>query len=320
MKESSLNQGFLMALNEKHPQKLFLVNDISRVLKLEKKTVYRRLSGEVPFTANEMGVLASHYGISLDYVMSGRGLKHNYFLFESPILTSISELTKESLGGYTQKMKEVVTNPHCEMGYVLNSIPKFLFCRYKHVVQFLLFKWGYYSHRDSFASYGDVEVPDVVMSYYINMNELFRCIKNSFYIWNASIIYDLVKDIQYFLSIDKVSIADVNTIKEELYQSIDMLEDLAKAGEFEDTGNSFELYTSALDFGPTRLFVCTDQFYMAVCVVNLVQRFSSYEKEMAERAKVAINAIRSASLRISQSAEKERILFFNEQRALVERL
>ncbi|MDH6303630.1 hypothetical protein M2459_000436 [Parabacteroides sp. PF5-5] len=320
MNTVSLNKQFCLALINKFPRKSLLVEDLMRILQLEKISIYRRLSGETPFTVDEIGLLSSHYKISLDSLCNSQ-VADNTFILETDIDTLEFGIIPNRTSSIDNFLNLFNSQPVTELGAIIDSIPKALFGLYPHISQLSFLKWGYYYNDQKTLDYHKKSDASEKISNHMNMiTNHFKQIKHSFYILNESIFSDLVHDIQYFASVDKLPTAFIKTLKEELLDALQMLEELAMEGKYPGTDNKFELYISTLNLGATRYYLYGKKYYCAIYPINFSQRLCSYNKKITENARNGTKAIRAASIRISESAEKNRILFFKKQQEIIEQL
>ncbi len=70
---------FMVVLQGRYPVKSDMVSALTELLHIEKESVYRRLRGDVNFTAEEMMRIAGAWHISLDNIVSPHPDKNRTF-------------------------------------------------------------------------------------------------------------------------------------------------------------------------------------------------------------------------------------------------
>jgi len=188
------------------------------------------------------------------------------------------------------------------------------------LLKFHWFLWGYYYFKDTnrFNDFESVILPDKLIEYNIAGYETFRNIKYSYHIWSDSVIYHLSKEIKYFASINKISSDSLTLIKNELHQVLDFLERTSVDGNINQTGNKFEFYSTTLNIDKTATYMLSEKMSLFKMPMFCIHRICSQERELCNTAQRWIKSIRNASVLISESAEKERVLFLKKNRELVE--
>ena len=87
MTKINLHEEFTKALLKKNARKAELINTISDILRIERESAARRLYGKVLFSAQEIGILAKEFGMSLDALMY-KSDDHQWFplILQSPVM------------------------------------------------------------------------------------------------------------------------------------------------------------------------------------------------------------------------------------------
>ena len=112
----------------------------------------------------------------------------------------------------------------------------------------------------------------------------------------------------------------VLVMKEELSAFLDNLEDLAAKGRYLDTGHKFELYVSNINIDSSYSYFSSNKGEITTYITFIVQFAASYNKDVTATVKRWILSLKRLSTLMSGAGERERILFFDEQRRILERL
>lgn len=322
MKRNIINKNFLEELNKITSKKSTLVKDISDILNIEKVSVYRRLRGEIDFTVNELVILAQKYGISIDSIINKTQQgTYKFFPMQLPQFDHIGNFNLELIEQGLMFHNNFFKQSDCEIAGALSTMPFFLYAPYRELTKFFLFKWAHHFCKlDEFKHHDTMQVPEELYKLYSNLTNKLKRTKYTFYIWDQSIIYNLVNDIKYYQSMDKISSESVKVLKNELFIFLDDLENILANGKYENTDNKFDFYISSIHVESTQLCMISEKYTLSIINMPIVQASYSNEKETCKTILKWIKSIKIGSTLISDSAEKERTLFLQKQRDIVDTL
>ena len=315
-----LNDNLIAAIREKLPPGTNLANMLMDVLYIGREAIYRRLRGEVPFTLYEASVICRKINISLDSVIGSRekgfAVVDVHFAKDQDSLSSYGEMLSYLVHSYTMAGGDNTAQFHL----ACNALPFMLYMKYDNLSKFLLFKWLY--QRNALvpgSGFGDFQVPEEILDLQRQYVTAVRSINHESCLLDYMVFDYLIGDLRYFANIGLLRREDIDLVKGEVSVLIDDLESIAVKGQL-PTGKEFQLYISSVNFDATYGLISGDNVRLAflkVCGVNIV---SSTEMKLYEQLKVWIESLRKFSTLISQSGEMQRIMFFNRQRALIEKL
>lgn len=322
MERKLLHYLFLDALYKKVPKKSELADDIADMLNLDKISVYRRLRGSVRFSVDEMGVIARKYEISLDELLDNISKKNIQSIkFDFPIIPDINNSNDERLEENYELYTQYLSGENSEIGGAMGILNRIFYIQHEQLTRFFLFKWGrYYTNEKQYKRFETVQI-DERQQQIIEMElSLLNKYKKTFYIWDSQIIPNLVRDIKYYESIDSINKEEKQLIKEDLFQLLDRLEAMAIAGKHSETGNKFELYSASMNINTSHVYLHADDFWAYYLNIHLIRAIITYDHTFCMEMKRWINSLKASSVLISESGEKERLLFFNKQREAVDSL
>lgn len=318
----NLSKRFVDTLSKRYARKTALADDISDVLDMDKISVYRRLRGSVKFTVDELAALAAHYRISLDHILGDISPKpYESIRMELPIIDTQTGFDTDMLREQIPQLELFVQEPDTELGGAVYSMPVLFYAPYKHLTRFFLFKWGhYYASHDSYDRLETVVIPDELALYYQQLHENIRKIQYTFFIWDESIVANVVKDIRYFYSMGLISAPELELLKQDLERFLDNLERVVAAGRYPDSGNRFEFYLSSMNINTSHMYFYSEKFRTYCMEVFVIRSMVTTNRNTCDMMRRRIRGVKSGAVLISESAEKERILFFNQQREIVSQL
>jgi len=322
MDDIQIHNSFVKALEAKIPKKTILADFISQNLYIEKETAYRRLRGEVQFSLREAGILASKLEISLDELI----LKATFNAKEN-VLLQLPQQGLREIDSIQQKknaiayLEKLTNDNYSEFGVALSGITFSLFLQYSLLHRFFTLK--YVNHADNIQtsiSFEKTKEMDIDAKFRHHLYILFRGITNTYYIWDRQIIRLLVNDIKYAQSIRLITEPEVLDLKKELHRFLNDLEYIAAKGAFPETGNKFELYISEAHIDVTYAYMQSDSTFVSMLSSFVIYVTASQEKVLFKNISNWIKSLKRHSTLVSGIGERERILFFDEQRVIVDTL
>lgn len=310
---------FLDALKEKVPSRVELTNVLVDLLYIEKESVYRRLRGEVPFSFAEIALIANHYGISLDNIVSDTlSSKSRPYQLKLLDFANPSEKDYVMMREFLGILREITTLSQSIIFESTNLIPFGLYAKYNCISRFYLMKWMYQGEEVAdLKKMKDVAYPDKVSRFMGEHWAGLRQIKETYYVLDPLIFEYLVTDIKYFHDISILSDHDVACLKKDILDILNELEVLATSGCYPDTGNKVSLYISCINFDTNYWHIESDKHQISLIKVFVLNNMASLDPNVLSRMKRRLDSLRRSSTLISVSGERERIEFFEKQRTLI---
>lgn len=319
MENLNLSYRFVDILTERIPHKSVLANQLADLLDIEKESVYRRLRKEIPFTFNEVGIIATQLGLSLDKLVNVSNVKEcQNYIWESYEEYYLFQPAK--LINFNRFLPQVLEDGGSEAGFIMNTFDPFFFSNYNNLSRFILFKWMYKYRKELYTHYEEVE-PDAE---YQRLRK--ECIKNLLklevrsYIFDPNILVNFINDIRYFMSIHLIEEESIQCIKEDLFRCLFDLEQSALQGTYMDTDKVFELYIADISIGQCCSYIGSGKRFMSVLIAFEMLTCMSWQQRNFETVKNWYHRVKGLSTQISISGEKNRLLFFDEQRVLLDGL
>lgn len=316
---NELNTTLIKAVRDKLPIKANLANTLMDILYLGREAIYRRLRGEVPFTLAEAAVISRKMGVSLDNIVgvsfsNNAVFDMNVVHHENPFDTYYSIIDK-----YVQMSQVLKEDPASEMGTSSNIIPQTLSFNHDILSKFRLFKWMYQNDNIKCKHFEELELPQKLLDKQKEFVNLSQHIHSNDYIWDSMIFQHMVNDVQYFSDIHLISDKDKKRIKEDLLVLTDELESIASKGKSE-TGNDIRIYISSINFEATYSYILASSFQVSMIRVYAINSITTQDPAMFNSLKEWIQSLKKFSTMISESGEMQRILFFKQQRQIIETL
>ncbi len=317
------NEAFVEVLKSKILKKTQLADFIAETLSIEKETAYRRLRGGTMFTFSEVAILAKKLNFSVDEIIlnaeketpiTNMMLKSYY----SEKRTEVDEWEAMSVN----YIKEFAEEADSEFGMALKSIPFPVLLPYKNISKYYKFKYLQHENNPSRAiPFKEVKLTDWGDETVQNTQHMFHKISHTIYIWDKKIIPIIIDDIRYFKSIGLIEEDEIKEVKRELFLMIDELESVASKGVFDDTGNKCDIYISDEDIDSTYTYLWSEKICLSILITHLFYSIMSYNnKGKCKEVRDWITSMKYNSTLISGTGGKERVLFFKQQREVIETL
>lgn len=232
-----------------------------------------------------------------------------------------SEIDYIMMENYIVLLRQMKSMPGSEYGVNCNTIPQQLYYRYDHLTRFYMFKWLYFSGTASNVKpYSEIEIKDRVRKSQLSHMEEIRQFTTTNFIWDKLCLNYLIEDIKHFSSVYLLSADEVNLIKSDLKSLLVEMEQIASGGAFTDTGKKVNFYISSINFD-----TCYEYLEAGSNKLSMIKTFSlngtaSQEDHTFNKIKTWINSLKRVSTLISETGEKQRVIFFEKQRELVDSL
>ncbi|MDR1880073.1 MAG: hypothetical protein LBQ78_04005 [Tannerellaceae bacterium] len=320
MKAETLNDSLIEAMKEKIPRGVNLVNVLMNVLFIGKEAVYRRLRGEVPFTFEEASVISNSLGVSLDQVTGTCSKKNalfglDFINYENPIDTYYLNIQNS-----IQIFNAIRGNATLEWYIASNVIPQVFYLDHDNLSRFFLFKWMYQHEKVNQVKYfSELQMPDQLQEIQKMYVEISKRVPSANFIWDNMVFHNLINDVRYFSDVNLLTDEEKETLKKEIINLIDNLEELAQQGKHPN-GNRVIIYISNINFDASYSYLEADNFKCSSFNIYSINSITTVDIGVFEAQKSWIQSLKKYSMMISVSGEMQRIQFFERQRQLVHEL
>jgi len=317
-----LYRDLIFLLRKRIPKKSKLVAKLVEILPLEKEAVYRRLRQEVPFTFEEVVIISKEFNISLDCMIGIDAKTTLPFRFQAIDNENPVKIDYLIFEDYLHAINGVASDSNGIILSVTNILPQLFYTGFKYLYYFYYFKWQYYSipaHQTK--SYHEIIFPDKLTNLIEDIFNVSKKVRNNYFILDNQIFQNIINDVLFFNSIRLIRDEDIQVIKNELFRFLDYMEVVATKGFADNPANKVFIYISETNIETS--YSCIDskssyQFSMLWSFIfNCILNFN---KETIEITKRRIQSIIRTSTLLSVTGEKQRLLYFEKQRKIVDQL
>ncbi|MDR0681338.1 MAG: hypothetical protein LBG15_05760 [Dysgonamonadaceae bacterium] len=322
MKNEYIHDAFLADVRKKIPQNSKLVNMLVDILFIEKEAVYRRLRREVPFTFQEIVFIAKKLGISLDNII-GIGIntdKSRPFQLKLVEYLTPSEIDYSMMDEYVNIFRQIKAEENTEAAVISNILPQTLYSGFDYISKFYIFKWYYLYYNEKARPFHETIVPNKVMNLFTDTFIESKNIQSSYFILDYQLFANLVTDIKYYNSIRLITKEDVLKIKEDLHFFLDYIEEMTISGCFKETGNQVRLYISEVNIETNYSYLLTQKYNLSLIWTFILTTAASLDEDVFQKMKNWFQSFIRTSTLITITGEKQRIVFFEKQREIINEL
>ncbi|MDR1763576.1 MAG: hypothetical protein LBR64_06460 [Dysgonamonadaceae bacterium] len=317
--DDKIYNALMEEIRKKIPQNSQMVKTLVDILRIEKEAVYRRLRQEVPFTFNEVVIISRKLSISLDTIIGTEINRSRPFQMKLPDFLDFGQDSEIMVRGFLEMLRLTQESRHSETGVVSNEIPQPFFSGFPIIRKFYVFNWAFY-FKNKALNFNDFKVSDFASESFDIRFQQTKNFKNSHYVFDNYVFQHFVNNIKYFRDIRLLNPYEVESIKEELFEIIDYIENLAVKGKFDETGNSVYIYISDIELTTNYSYFEIDNLKISMIKAFLLTSATSEDPEIFATTKNWIHSLIKLSTQISQTNERQRILYFDKQRQIVNKL
>jgi len=318
--DDKLYQAFIAEIKKLFSKNSVMVDTLADILRIERGAVYRRLRQDVPFTFNEIAVIARHLNISIDSMIGLENNKNVLFQLQFMDFKSPQETDYHLFNIYIKFLQTLNKEDNSERVSIFNVLPHDLFYGFDYLLRFYLFVWNYHSLKDKSINFHHALIPPEMSRLF---NEYMMEMKNfnkTYFVFDNGLFRFFVDRVHYFNSIRMVEKEDVSKIKEDLLSLLDYMEKMAITGQFKETGNAVNIYISDIDITTGYTYFEAPTVHISMIKVFIMSYITSYDRNTFEKTKSWINALIKISTLITLTNEKQRVLFFENQRKIINEL
>lgn len=321
MSKDLIHEKLVGAIREKIPHKATLTNTLADLLCMEREAVYRRMRGDVSFSFSEVAAISNKLGISLDNLMGAHSVKSRPYQLSLVEYIDPMEDDYKMWILYNERLKEAREDPASCNVECMNVLPSIFLLDYKYITRFYLFKWyNQYGHSENTVHFRHIDSADKLLAIQRITAMESQHIKRTIYIWDPLIFQYIVNDIQYYSSVRLIDPEEVQQLKQELLVFMDKMELMASRGEYPETGNSIQFYISNINFDTSYSYLEAKNLRISIIRAFILNSVVSLDEKAYEIFRNCMQSLLKSSTMISVSGEKQRILFFEKQRQIINSL
>ncbi|MDR1160886.1 MAG: hypothetical protein LBK45_00965 [Tannerellaceae bacterium] len=289
------------------------VDYLMDLLHLSRKSVYRRRKGDLPFSFEEIVILAKELDFSIDALVAKSNENQAIFTHKTDILFDPKETFISMLEKYLEFYKKAAHATSFEGFLTMNRILLIYALDTTHLFRFFYYMWVHQGDNIPVNfRYSEMDVPPEILALSQKVLECVRSIGRTTIILDELVFKNIFNEIAYYYQRELLTTEEYIQLKDELLAYIKRLELIVSLGTNE-YGSNYAIYLSTLNIESNSCYYKIDDdiessfwvFGISPIYTNNNFVFTSHRKW--------INSLKKYSSLISQSNELLQSKFFNEQ-------
>jgi len=291
-----------------------LIPLLMSLLNLGKQSVYRRLRNEIPFTFEEITILSSQIGFSIDEIIGrlnpndelGELMKDSKLEFQDEYLSSRYKVN--------QLLERIRKDKNSKIIAATNKLPYIYTAAYENLTKMEYYRW-YHQKQEYFTelTFKKFKMPSSIVSESKKIIYNGSLINKYTLLLDQNILKPIQKEINYYYEMDMIDDDEFCILQEELLQIVDELESLATRGHYK-SGSEVNLYLSSLNIGSNCIHLENDNNTCFVIWINSTEPITIFNHNVCSVQKKLMLSLKKYSTLITQCNELSRSIFFKKQR------
>ena len=313
--DSELNRKLvttiLKNISENKKPVAYLVNSLN----ISRESAYRRMRGDIPFTLEELAILASDLEFSIDVIFEQEKQNRSFYDY-SRAENDSSDFFVLVLKKYSELLEKISFAKRLESIMAFNSFPPPFFVSFSNLFKFSYYKWLYQDKEISRnVSYTDLVLPDAAFVFQRKMRGNIVQGKNAILILDTNIFLNLIKEVQYFYNRKLLTTEELVLIKEDIVRMVEQYEESTQTGNF--GSSKMQLYLSSLCVSSNTVYFNFDEkieplFWLFSINPVVIQNAGFVSMQMKW-----LSSLKRQSALITQSNEIMQAEFFYKQREYI---
>lgn len=323
MPKENIQSSFLNQVRSKLPPTISFADELAEVLSVSRDSAYRRIRGETLLSLDEVKKLCDHFSISLDYALSPsseivtfqlRSRSSNQFSFQKWLQAIHDNL--QMISQFTEK----------EVIFHAKDLPLFHFFQYPLLSAFKMYFWTntFGMNTNGIATplpekFHAGVIPNELMTLGKRIWETYASIP-SVEILSPEALTTTLRNIEFAKDCGFFrDPADAVRLCEDCMTLLDNLTQQAGNGNkgnaptFQD-GGKYDVFRNELIIGDNSILFKMGEKRVSFLAANNFDIMITSQESFCQQAERHINNLISRSTQISNSAQKERVKFFNKVR------
>ena len=315
--ESELNKKLISTVLKHIPKNKKSVVYLSNTLNISRESAYRRMRGDIPFTIQELVVLAADLEFSVDSIFDQEKQNRAFFDF-TKMKKNTTDFFLLMLKKYSELIEKLITVKRLEAIMAFNTFPPPFYADFSNLFKFTYYKW---LHQDKEiyrnTPYSEVVLPDEAVVFQRRMKGNLVQGSNVVLILDTDIFLNLIKEIQYFYHRKLIAEEEIVMLKEDILRLIEKFEDITQTGRYGSV--KIQVYLSSLCINSnTAYYSDGDQvdplFWIFTINPVVIQNTGFISMQLKW-----LNSLKRQSSLITQSNEIMQAEFFFQQRDYIEK-
>ena len=231
------------------------VRELAQMLSISMETAYRRVKNQIPFSVNEVAIIAEQLNLSIDQMLDLNTSNHFPFYKDFNSKQETEDVYSNLLKGDIETMDKLLNSNNVKITATMNRIP-FRLLPYQMLFKFDYCHYLYSTGRVSLATtwFSGIEIPPAVNDLYKKACSRFQWLDNIICVIDNGLYTNLIRKIQYYQQLQLISDDDIQLLQRELFELLKNYENLLRTGK-NGAGFSYVFYSSFFPIDSNVVFV-----------------------------------------------------------------
>lgn len=317
---NKLNETVLDRILSLIPENIKPVNFFMDILDLGKESAYRRLRGEKVLSFEEVYKLSVVLRISMNELI---GDDEDKALVSHHITLTGSEPEKKLLDFlyyYEEFLHHQITANTSEIICTINYLLNTMLLGHDNLFRFVYYRWIHQVTEVPLNyQFANLNIPVEIEDVRSRIHVLHEKVKKVTFIIDRDVFLNLIKEIQYFYKRNLISEEEMNILKSELFDYLDVMESILKKG-VDENGTAVVVYLSLFDISCTTSYVVWNDNEEVGLWHYYGYPVFTRDRGLSKRHREWLSSLKKYTSVISQSNEILQADFFNKQREYVKHI
>jgi hypothetical protein len=310
MRKDEVNKELISRILVSIPNNINPVSYLMDLLDLSRESTYRRIRGEIPFTFQELSVIATDLKFSVDEII---GHDHQNKMVFDMVTDGAADfdqsfvLMMKSHYDNVMRFKEA---RNLTMIHSRNYIHPAYTLRFENLLKFFYYRCAHQFNKNTLNLHmADVAIPKEIYSIAEELAQIENRIGNVTYILDFNIFLNSIRQVQYYFKRGLIDSQEISAIKKDLSGIIHDIQEvtLGKA----DYSNDF--YISSFDIDMNSTYIVADDTILSAMYVYVINPMIIESPDACFVHEQWLKSLKKYSALITHSNEKLQASFFNTQ-------
>jgi len=315
---NNTNEFVLFNILNNIPSHIKPVPYLMDILDLSKKSAYRRINGEIPFTMEEISKLSLLLNFSVDKIVGQIKDNLGFFHLEASMNGEATDSFIFAINTYCEMMEKLHNTDNSEIIIAMNRLPNSMLLRYPALLKFKYFQWVHRMNNLPFNfCYKDITLPSGLLSKYSQIEQHEDNLTNNHLIIDNNFFFNIIKDIEYFHKRNLVTSELLDLMKNDILNLLAFFEKTAR-DKVNHKGSTYNWYISSFEIDSNSSFCRVNDYMISSFFIHSVNSISITDTETCLMHKKWLLSLKKYSTLVSGSNESQLAEFCDKQRILID--
>lgn len=307
----NVQSSFLDQVKKKLPANVSLADEIAEVLNISRDSAYRRIRGETVLSLDEAKTLCTKFGLSLDSLL---GIQSEIIPFRHLIVNNKPETFERWLRSMLENLELIEKySGDKEIVFTAKDVPVFHYFRYPELCAFKMFFWmkSVLNHPElQSKKFSSSHVRNEFLTLAKKISKIYNDV-SSIEVWSDETTNVTLKQLEFYHESGFFANAsDSIPVFEQYLQMNRDIREYASRG-FKQSNIPFTLYKNEILIADNTILYRMNERKTVYISHNITELLLTAHDTFTEQTENFINNLKSRSVLISTTGEKERNKFFN---------